>query len=110
MLSLYLFYDNLGLLYSKRNACMHIMLFSIVGNVSVFCNFSHKGHPPGDKRLVGCFSDLTLELSIVFFCKSCVQIKVLRLEQLTKFGEVIFCFFLIFSLQYPQTKSTLTCG
>ena len=75
MLSLYLFYDNLGLLYSKRNACMHIMLSSVVGDVSVFCNFSHKGHPPGDKRLVGCFSDLTLELSIVFFCKSCVQIK-----------------------------------
>ena len=40
MLSLYLFYDNLGLLYSKRNACMHIMLSSIVGDVSVFCNFS----------------------------------------------------------------------
>jgi len=40
MLSLYLFYDNLGLLYSKRNACMHIRLSSVVGDVFVFCYLS----------------------------------------------------------------------
>ena len=86
MLSLYLFYDNLGLLYSKRNACMHIMLSSIVGDVSLFCNLSHKGHPPGDKRLVGCFSDLMLELSTFFSASLASRAKVLCLEQLNNFA------------------------
>ena len=49
-------------------------------------------------------------VEICLCCNSCVQSKNLMSRTVEKKWWVIFCFSLFLSLQYPQNKSTLTCG